>query len=342
MQLSWAILKKLFENHLDNRSFSRSTITRYLREAEVFFEWLAKERGKDDAREVTREDIFAYRLYLHDYERKGKRLRDTTRRGMVMTVRRLFLFLAKYEYLLTNPFDGIDLGNVTVRHLRTSIPEERMHRLLDGIEGTRMTRIRDRALFELLYGTGLRSGEVCRLDLADVDFAVGTLFVRQGKGGKDRVVPLGANAMRWLELYIAHARPKFGMHRKGGLEERDALFLTLQGRRMSWVAVNAQLKQHYVKSAPEGKKEKQVCAHMLRHSFATHVLEGGAAVKQVKDILGHACFESTVIYTHFSVKGLRRIMKRYHPRENELFTEMTDEERERIVRLLRCIADDTE
>jgi len=340
MRLSWTILKKLFENHLNNKAFSRSTIARYLGEARVFFTWLEKERGKDDAREVTKEDIFAYRLYLHDYERKGKRLRDTTRRGMAMTVRRLFLFLAKYDYLLTNPFDGIDLENVTVRHLRESIPEERMHLLLDGIEGTRMTRIRDRALFELLYGTGLRSGEVCRLDLADVDLAGGKLFVRQGKGGKDRVVPLGANAAKWVELYIAHARPKFGMHRKGGPEERDALFLTLQGRRMSYAALSSQLKQHYEKIFPDEKTT--VCSHMLRHSFATHVLEGGAAVKQVKDILGHACFESTVIYTHFSVKGLRRIMKRYHPRENELFTEMTDEERERIVRLLRGGVDETE
>lgn len=335
MKLSWTILTTLFENHLENKAFSRETITRYLREARVFFEWLAKEQGKDDAREVTREDVFAYRMYLHDYERAGKRLRDTTRRGMALTVRRLFLFLAKYEYLLSNPFDGIDLENVTVRHLRQSIPEERMHRILDGIEGTRITRIRDRALFELLYGTGLRSGEVCRLDLADVDLTGGKLFVRQGKGGKDRVVPLGANAVKWVEVYLCHARPRFGMHREGGPVERDALFLTVQGRRMSRAAVNTQLKRYYVKSAPEGKKEKQVCAHMLRHSFATHVLEGGAGVKQVKDILGHACFESTVIYTHFSVKSLRRIMKRYHPRENELFAEMTSEERERIVRILR-------
>lgn len=338
MAMSWPTVKNLYEGYLANRSFSRSTVTRYLREAEVFFEWLDKKRGKEDAREVARDDITAYREYLHAYEREGNALSDTTRRGMLMTVRRLFLFLAKYEYVLTNPFDGIDLEGVSVRRLRESIPEERMHRLLDGIEGTKITRIRDRALFELLYGTGLRSGEVCRLDMADVDLAGGKLFVRQGKGGKDRVVPLGANAMRWVDMYLTHARPKFGMHRKGGPEEHDALFLTLQGRRMSWMAVNTQLKQHYKKSGADGK----ICAHMLRHSFATHVLEGGAAVKQVKDILGHACFESTVIYTHFSVKGLRRIMKRYHPRENELFTEMTDEERKRIVRLLRGGADETE
>jgi len=336
--MTWTTVKNLFEGYLSNRSFSRWTVTRYLREADAFFAWLAKERGKTDAREVDKDDIAAYREFLRSSTRHGKALSDGTRRGMVFSVRRLFLFLAKYEYVLANPFDGIDLDEVTVRRLRTSIPEERMHRLLDGIEGTRMTRIRDRALFELLYGTGLRAGEVCGLDLADVDLANGTLFVRRGKGGKDRVVPLGANAATWLDLYLTHARPKFGLHRAEGLEEPEALFLTVRGKRMSWAAVNSQLKQHYTKSGSDGT----VCAHMVRHSFATHVLEGGAGVKQVKDILGHACFESTVIYTHFSVKGLRRIMKRYHPRENELFTEMTEEERGRIVRLLRGAVDETE
>ena len=334
MELNSAATLNLFESYLKNRSFSRWTLKRYLREIRVFFEWLSSEQEKYDARDVTSTDIHAYRLYLYNYRKAGKPLSEATRRMMILTTGRLYSYLFKYEYIIHNPFDRIDPGSITEHRLRESIAEKDMHSFLDGIEGTEIISIRDRALFELLYGTGIRIGEVCSLDLTDVDLTGGKIHVRSGKGNKDRIVPIGANSAKWLEIYLAGSRPRLGTHpaRKHKERNRDALFLTVQGCRLSWAAVNSQLKQHFKRA---GLDPKKVCTHMIRHSFATHMIEGGAGVKQVKDILGHACYESTAVYTHFSVQSLRRIMKRYHPGENALYSEMSRNERQRIINILK-------
>jgi len=334
MELNSARTLNLFESYMKNRSFARCTQKRYLREVRVFFGWLSSEQSKDDAREVTSKDIHAYRLYLYKQRNPGKPLSEATRRMMTLTVRRLFSYLFKYEYILHNPFDRINPGSITEHRLRKCIPEKDMHVFLDGITGEKITGIRDRALFELIYGTGLRIGEVCSLDLTDVDLTSGKIHVRAGKGNKDRIVPLGPNSAKWLEIYLAGSRPRLGTHpaRKHKERNRDAFFLTVQGCRLSWASVSSQLKLHFKRA---GLDPKKVCTHMIRHSFATHMLEGGAGVKHVKDILGHACYESTAVYTHFSVQSLRRIMKRYHPGENALYSEMSQSERERITNILR-------
>jgi len=249
-----------------------------------------------------------------------------------MSVRHLFKFLSKNEYIIRNPFEGLDMKSIRVQRLRGSIPEKHMHIFLDGINGTRITAIRDRALFELMYGTGLRISEIVNLNVTDIDLASGKLLVREGKGKRDRVVPLGENAAEWVSRYLEQARPKFGMYRAEG-PDREALFLTIMGKRVSWASINGQLKRLFDQTGFDGKK---VSSHLLRHSFATHMLEHGAGVKHVKEILGHKCFESTVGYTHFSVSSLKRIVRRYHPRENDLYVELIDWEL--LVRLLKGVA----
>ena len=193
-----------------------------------------------------------------------------------------------------------------------------MARFLDSLSGCFKRDLRDRAMFELMYGTGLRVGEVSALNITDVDIRGGRLMVRKGKGRKQRVIPLGKNVCSWLKVYLAGGRRQF-LYRAKGYENNRAFFLSIQGNQMSTTNIGKVLKDR-LKQA--GVRTKGISPHVLRHSFATHMLENGADIKYVKDILGHSNISTTVIYTHFTINSLKRIMKQFHPRENELYEEI--------------------
>jgi site-specific recombinase XerD len=163
--------------------------------------------------------------------------------------------------------------------------------LLELVEGTSPLALRNRALLELLYSGGLRSAEVVGLDLADVDFEREAVHVH-GKGGKERVVPLGEEAAHHLARYLRNARPALA----GGAE--DALFLSARGRRLDTSTVR-RIVRH---------------PHRLRHAFATHLLEGGADLRTIQELLGHSSLSTTQVYSHVDARRLRRVYDRSHPR----------------------------
>ena len=152
--------------------------------------------------------------------------------------------------------------------------------------------IRNRALLELVYSAGLRSCEAVGLDLGDVDFEQEHVRVRKGKGAKERVVPLGEEAAHWVARYLREARPELA---RGAV---DALFLSARGRRLDTSTLR-RLMPH---------------PHRLRHAFATHLLEGGADLRAIQELLGHASLSTTQVYSHVSAKRLRRVYDRAHPR----------------------------
>jgi site-specific recombinase XerD len=163
--------------------------------------------------------------------------------------------------------------------------------LLELAEGASPLALRNRALLELLYSGGLRSAEVVGLDLADVDFEREAIHVH-GKGGKERVVPLGEEAAHHLARYLRDARPALA----GGAE--DALFLSARGRRLDTSTVR-RIVRH---------------PHRLRHAFATHLLEGGADLRTIQELLGHSSLSTTQVYSHVDARRLRRVYDRSHPR----------------------------
>ncbi|MHB8469239.1 MAG: tyrosine-type recombinase/integrase [Gaiellaceae bacterium] len=165
-------------------------------------------------------------------------------------------------------------------------------RELAALEGEGPLPLRNRALVELVYSAGLRSAEAVGLDLADVDFEQEHVHVRNGKGGKDRVVPLGEQAAHWVARYLREARPALA----AGAE--DALFLSTRGRRLDTSTLR--------RLAPH--------PHRLRHAFATHLLEGGADLRTIQELLGHSSLSTTQIYSHVDAKRLRRVYDRSHPR----------------------------
>jgi integrase/recombinase XerD len=182
---------------------------------------------------------------------------------------------------------------------------EEVARLLEKPKAT-PAGLRDRALLEVLYGAGLRASEVLRLRLQDIDLDVG--FVRAiGKGDKERVVPLGRKALDALRLYNERGRPFLGG--PGSLKSAE-LFLNARGRRLSRQGLH-QLIKHYVH---EAGLPDDVSAHTLRHSFATHLLEGGADLRAVQEMLGHADLSTTQIYTHITTGHLQKVYREAHPR----------------------------
>ena len=167
-----------------------------------------------------------------------------------------------------------------------------VERELAALEGDGPVELRNRALVELVYSAGLRSAEAVGLDLGDVDFEQELVHVRRGKGGKERVVPLGEEAAFWLARYLREARPALAR----GAE--DAVFLSVRGRRLDTSTLR--------RLAPH--------PHRLRHAFATHLLEGGADLRTIQELLGHSSLSTTQVYSHVDARRLRRVYDRAHPR----------------------------
>ncbi len=189
--------------------------------------------------------------------------------------------------------------------LPQTLSVEQVSRLLDTPNATPIG-LRDRAMLEVLYGAGLRASEVLSLRLQDIDFDVG--FVRTvGKGDKERIVPLGRKALRALKAYNERGRPQLG---GAGKMKAPELFLNNRGRGLSRQGLHLLIKQH----AQEAGLPGEVSAHTLRHSFATHLLEGGADLRAVQEMLGHADLSTTQIYTHVSAAHLQKVYREAHPR----------------------------
>jgi site-specific recombinase XerD len=169
---------------------------------------------------------------------------------------------------------------------------DEIERTLEALEGEGPIPLRNRALVELVYSAGLRSAEAVGLDLGDVDFEQELVHVRRGKGGKDRVVPLGEEAQHWLARYLRDARPSLA---RGA---NDALFLSASGRRLDTSTLR--------RIVPH--------PHRLRHAFATHLLEGGADLRTIQELLGHSSLSTTQVYSHVDARRLRRVYDRAHPR----------------------------
>ena len=195
------------------------------------------------------------------------------------------------------------------------LTEDEMSRLLDSIDTITGFGLRDRSLFELMYVTGMRVGEIVRLDVEHIDFSLNEVFVTKSKNRKERIVPLGGVAKRFLEKWVKEVRSYF---LTGCKDDPKALFLSDKGMRISGSAIRYRLKRG-LKIA--GIEKKGVSPHSLRHSCATHLLAGGADIRLVQELLGHESIETTAAYTKEIVKELKRVHKMHHPRENRLYVE---------------------
>ena len=230
--------------------------------------------------------------------------RPSSRARKAAAIRSFYRRRAALNLASTDPSTTIASPRLESNLPRT-LSVEQVSRLLDTPRATPLG-LRDRAILEVLYGAGLRASEVLTLRLQDIDFDVG--FVRTvGKGDKERVVPLGRKALEAIRAYNERGRPQLG--RPGTLKAPE-LFLNNHGRRLSRQGLHLLIKQH----VREAGLPEDVSAHTLRHSFATHLLEGGADLRAVQEMLGHADLSTTQIYTHVTAAHLQKIYQEAHPR----------------------------
>ena len=289
---------------LESRNYSERTLRTRERTLEYFLEW-SQARSLERPEEITKSILESYQRHLHRYRKSnGQALGITTQRQRLGDVQRFFAWLCRQNHLQANPAADLDLPRQTHRHLPRGLSHEELAALLALPDTRDPLGIRDRALLETLYATGVRRSELANLDLGDLDLSGGTLHVREGKGGKSRMVPVGQSAVEWLSRYLEETRPRLLLD----LSEQ-ALFLSGYGERLSsgylgkWV--KSQLKE-------VGVKRPGSC-HLLRHTCATHMLEGGADIRYVQQLLGHAQLDTTAIYTQVAISQLQEVYRRSHP-----------------------------
>lgn len=221
----------------------------------------------------------------------------------LVAIRMFHRFLAQEGKLKEDVTDVLEAPKLW-KPLPECLNESEVESLLRAPNARKAQGIRDRAALELMYATGLRASEVTDLKTAYLNFSAGTLRIR-GKGEKDRMVPMGRQAQKAVRRYLEEVRPKW---LRGRAE--DVLFLTRQGRKMSRQAVWGILKKY----AKLSGVRKKIYPHILRHSFATHLLENGADLRVVQELLGHSDISTTQIYTHVEKSRLKSIHAKYHPR----------------------------
>lgn len=286
---------------------SRHTIKAYTAYAKVFEEYLTG-RGVDDLQAVDESLVADFQGHLMAVHSRSGRPYTGGTRGLILSwLRKFFWYLQEGGRLLVDPTRQVRLPRRGRRLPRAVLTAAQMRRLLAVPETRTEWGLRDRAILELMYGVGLRFSELADLRVGDVDLEEKAVWVRRGKGRKDRLLPLGRAASGWLRRYLQASDE---LRREQGT---DRVFLTPRGRRLHNATWNEQLRV-LVRRA---KIDKPVTAHALRHTFATVMIRGGADLRHIQRLLGHGSLAPTALYTHLDLRDLRRAQSLYHPREKK-------------------------
>lgn len=269
-----------------------------------FIDW-CDERGLHDPREVTLPILERYRAYLHHYRKEdGTPLTAGSQTVLLAPLRAFFKWLVREKYLPGNPASELMMPRVPKQLPKIVLHQEEVERVLNQPDLGTPDGIRDRAILELLYATGMRRMELCGLDLHDIDHRRQAALIRRGKGNKDRMVPLGERALGWVLKYLNEARPLLLV---GDSPER--LFLTDYGE-----AFSIHMLGHRVRRLLDAAGiDKPGSCHLLRHACATHMLENGADIRFIQALLGHEMLSTTQIYTQVSIEKLKAVHALTHP-----------------------------
>lgn len=286
------------------RNYSPATIEDRRYCLSTFILWCA-ERGLERPTQVTKPILERFQRHLY-YHRKpnGEPLTFRTQAQRMIPLRAWFKWLARENHILSNPASELELPRSERRLPAAVLTADEAESIMAVPDVAAALGLRDRAMLELLYATAIRRSELIALKLFDVDYARAALIVRQGKGNKDRVVPLGERAKAWLVAYRDRVRPSLVAGRDPG-----TLFLSRDGRTLEPKRLSEKVRG-YVEAAGIGKPGS---CHLLRHTAATLMLEGGADIRFIQALLGHESLETTQIYTRVSITKLAEIHAATHP-----------------------------
>lgn len=283
------------------RNYSQYTIVNYVTDIEDFFSFM-KEQVILHLEEITYNDT---RLYLTQLHKRNYSRKTISRK--ISSLRSFFKFLVREEKLNENPFSLVSLPK-REQKIPQFLYEEEIEKLFSISDCTTPLGQRNQALIEILYGTGIRVSECCAIRLSDIDFYIGTVLV-QGKGGKQRYVPFGSFAQDAIEQYINQGR-KILLSKLKTPEEHSYLFVNNRGNPLTDRGVRHVLNEMIKKTS----LTLHIHPHMFRHTFATHLLNEGADMRSVQELLGHSHLSSTQVYTHVTKDHLKRIYMSHHPR----------------------------
>jgi integrase/recombinase XerD len=298
-----------FKEHLKVKNYSPMSIAAYTQQLVGFFDYL-KKKDIIDIKGVTREILKGYQLQITEYrDQGGKGYTIATLAVKIRAVRRFFAYLEETNQILINPADHLKEPPQQKRLPRVVLTEEETRKILDQPNLSTMIGIRDRTILEVFYSTGIRLEEMVNLTIYDCDLQGGLLRVNKGKFAKDRVVPLGKHAVRFLKEYITRVRPD---HTKSNKALRT-LFVNQMGEPLSKQMIEIMVRDY----AKEAGIQKKVTPHVFRHTFATELVRNGADISAVQKMLGHSSLKVTQIYTRVAGIEVKKTHGKHHPREKE-------------------------
>jgi integrase/recombinase XerD len=280
---------------------SKNTLEAYRRDLKLLGEWLKKSAGKTliDAQDADLHEFFASR-----HEGPGANHRPSSDARMLSTLKRFYQYCLRERQVKTDPTLKLDSPKRVPRFPKT-LTESDVEALLAAPDVSTPLGLRDRAMMEVLYASGLRVSELVGLKTFETNLDAGVVRV-MGKGSKERLVPLGEEAVDWVKRYLVDSRPPL----LGKKAPADVLFITERGSGMTRQAFWHLIKRHGARAIPG----KTLSPHVLRHAFATHLINHGADLRVVQMLLGHADISTTQIYTHVARERLKQLHKVHHPR----------------------------
>lgn len=299
-----AVMRERFLEWMGVRNYSERTVSHRKVNLNYFILW-SEERGITRPIDITKPILERYQRWLYHYKTKEEKpLSFRVQQARLIAVRMFFRWLTKNNTLLYNPASEIELPKGEQRLPKHVLTASEADQIMNQTDIKDALGIRDRAILETFYSTGIRRLELANLKVYDLDRERETLIIRQGKGKKDRVLPIGERALQWLEKYQEEVRPSLVASSDEGF-----LFLTMMGDPLQPKHLS-QLVRDYVDKAKLGKTGS---CHLFRHTMATLMLENGADVRFVQQMLGHASLETTQLYTQVSIKKLKEIHRATHP-----------------------------
>lgn len=317
-------LAALLEEHLEDlsvKNYSEYTVRNRRVHIGFFLDWCFQ-RGISEPIDVTRTVLESYQRHVFHYRKKnGEPLGFTGQHARLVPLRVWFKWMARQHHILHNPASELELPRTGFRLPKAVLTAQEAELVLQQPNINDVLGLRDRALLETLYTTGMRRLELSRLKIYDLDLERGTVFIRLGKGNKDRIIPLGERAVLWLRKYLEEARPQLASE-----PDDKTVFLSNAGDAFSLDHLSDLVRTH-IESSNIGK---QGACHLFRHTMATLMLEGGADIRFIQAMLGHADLKTTQIYTHVAIRQLKEIHSATHPAKlkQELFDKLAEEDDE--------------
>lgn len=297
--------RKQFVNYLRfEKSLSENTVQNYSFDLRSFYSFLGEKHNITDIRNVNDKIIESYVYYLRNLKsKKGDYYSAKSVNRFISSLKTFFKYLLNEKYIELNPTDILESMKVP-RNLPDVLSIQEIDMMFSKADVSNVYKCRDRAMMETMYASGLRVSELINLKINDLFKNEGILRVF-GKGSKERIVPIGSSALKYIDIYLNKSRPYLRTK-----DSEDYIFLNFRGKCLSRMAV-WNIIDKYSKLA--GIK-KRMHPHILRHSFATHLLEGGADIRIIQEMLGHSDISTTQIYTHIDREYLIEVHKTYHPR----------------------------